>query len=386
MIEIDQTHRFPLGRWIVLFSLVWHSSLIGFSELPGDSEPELDPQLKTRLEVLGRIDPSVYRSSEKIRVLVDETLTALSGRPALVDLAFRFGVTNRTEAVLTVLGRHPDHPSGSRALAWLFKSGNGKAIAHWVAEEKNVSLLPVLARTPSSEARDIVIPFCFDPKLDSKLAQSVLTGICLQKAGAKKLLQELRRRPVAETGDVIGQAWEILQQTPWNGIRADLAALLPEAAPFRPEPLPERSVLLGRSGDAERGKAVFRLARNTCVNCHRIEGVGIGVGPDLSEIGKKLGKEALYEAILKPDAGISVGYEGWELMLESGDELSGIVLSEEDGQLTLRNLLGESLTVAEKEIFEKRRMATSLMPSGLGEAIGAEDLVDLVEYLSRLGR
>jgi hypothetical protein len=45
------------------------------------------------------------------------------------------------------------------------------------------------------------------------------------------------------------------------------------------------------------------------------------------EIGGKLAKEGQYLAILHPDAGISFGYEGWDIKLKDGTQLVGIVAS-----------------------------------------------------------
>ena len=49
----------------------------------------------------------------------------------------------------------------------------------------------------------------------------------------------------------------------------------------------------------------------TCIQCHQVNGLGKEVGPNLSEIGKKLTKQALFESILYPSAGISHNFETW---------------------------------------------------------------------------
>ena len=76
------------------------------------------------------------------------------------------------------------------------------------------------------------------------------------------------------------------------------------------EPLPPVAELVKRSGDAGRGKELF-FGIGTCVKCHKVKGEGKEVGPDLSEIGTKLSKEALYVSILDPSAGVSFNYETW---------------------------------------------------------------------------
>jgi len=50
-----------------------------------------------------------------------------------------------------------------------------------------------------------------------------------------------------------------------------------------------------------------------------------GTWPDLSEIGTKLGKDALLEAILEPSAGISFGFEAFDFALKDGDDAYGLI-------------------------------------------------------------
>ena len=74
------------------------------------------------------------------------------------------------------------------------------------------------------------------------------------------------------------------------------------------------------TGNALHGAAVFRQENVACIKCHQVNGEGTEVGPNLSEIGTKLGKDALYESILDPSAGISFGFEPWQLTLKNGEE------------------------------------------------------------------
>jgi putative heme-binding domain-containing protein len=74
---------------------------------------------------------------------------------------------------------------------------------------------------------------------------------------------------------------------------------------------------------------VFARPDVACITCHRINDKGADLGPALSEIGAKLGKDALYEAILDPSAGIAFGYESLANYFEIRcDEAFGIVVSD----------------------------------------------------------
>ena len=122
----------------------------------------------------------------------------------------------------------------------------------------------------------------------------------------------------------------------------------------------------------------------TCVTCHVVNNAGTPYGPELSEIGTKLSKEAIYTSILYPNAGISVGFEGSIVSTKDGDDLDGIVVSDAADEITLRRAGGVTTPVKKSEIKERRAMKLSIMPENLQQQMTTQDLVDLVEYLSTL--
>ena len=81
----------------------------------------------------------------------------------------------------------------------------------------------------------------------------------------------------------------------------------------------------------------FKTDGVQCRNCHKIAGQGKEVGPDLSEIGSKLTREALYVSILDPSAGISHNYEMYLIELASGNIVSGVIISRTDDAVVLKD-------------------------------------------------
>jgi putative heme-binding domain-containing protein len=136
--------------------------------------------------------------------------------------------------------------------------------------------------------------------------------------------------------------------------------------------------------DPANGAKVFRKPEVNCIGCHRINNEGADFGPALSEIGTKLAKEAIYEAILDPSSGIAFGFEGWSLELKNGDEATGIITSETTDEVVLKMQTGISTHYKKADITKRTKSNLSLMPSGLQQAMSQQDLVDLVEYLSTL--
>jgi putative heme-binding domain-containing protein len=137
-------------------------------------------------------------------------------------------------------------------------------------------------------------------------------------------------------------------------------------------------------GDAANGAAVFRRETTACIQCHQVRGEGREVGPALSEIGTKLPKEALVEAILDPSAGISFGFEGWQLQLKSGDDAYGIKVSDATDEVAIKDANGIVTRFKRGEIASMQQSKISIMPSGLQQTMTTQELVDLIEYLSSL--
>ena len=133
-------------------------------------------------------------------------------------------------------------------------------------------------------------------------------------------------------------------------------------------------------GDAAAGDAVFQ---RVCTACHQIDGKGVAFGPDLSQIGAKFAKQAIYAKILDPNSGVAFGYETTVLKLRNGEVVTGFVVSETPQQVTVKSVGGVSSSHMVSQIASREVLPVSLMPPGLADAMSETDLVNLGEYLSR---
>src|SRR5205823_13491201 len=148
--------------------------------------------------------------------------------------------------------------------------------------------------------------------------------------------------------------------------------------------LPPVTELVKLKGDPVRGAEVFNREAVGCFKCHQVNGHGTDFGTNLSEIGTKLAKEALCEAILDPSAGISFGYEAWQIELKNGDEAYGLIVSETADEIALKTQGGIVTRYKKSDIARREQQKLSIMPAGLQQALSTQDLVDLVEYLAAL--
>jgi len=121
-----------------------------------------------------------------------------------------------------------------------------------------------------------------------------------------------------------------------------------------------------------------------CISCHQIGTQGRMLGPPLTTIGQKLSKAQLYEAILKPNAGILMGYESWVVKTKKGEVVSGLKTSETPDAVTIKDTEGKYHDIPAKDVARQVKQKISIMPENLSQAMTKQELVDLVEYLSTL--
>ncbi|HEY2341769.1 MAG TPA: PVC-type heme-binding CxxCH protein, partial [Chthoniobacteraceae bacterium] len=138
-------------------------------------------------------------------------------------------------------------------------------------------------------------------------------------------------------------------------------------------------------GDAKGGRQIFQeKAEASCIRCHKINGTGGDVGPDLTHIASQHNREYLLTSVVLPNADIAPGFENVLLTLKNGSLVAGIVSSENGSEITLSPVDGSKKVTVKKSDIGERNRAPSPMPEGLGEVLGKRDLRNVVEYLSTL--
>jgi putative heme-binding domain-containing protein len=135
------------------------------------------------------------------------------------------------------------------------------------------------------------------------------------------------------------------------------------------------------------GKQMFQVA--SCVACHKMNGVGTEVGPDLTKVEPKLlePKEVLLD-LLEPSARINEKYYSYTFGLTSGKVVTGLILEETpDVVKVIENPLAKTQPVELKksDILERTKSNTSLMPKGLVDKLTHEEILDLIAYVSSKG-
>jgi putative heme-binding domain-containing protein len=133
-------------------------------------------------------------------------------------------------------------------------------------------------------------------------------------------------------------------------------------------------------GDAAAGRQVYE--KSGCANCHSIEKTGGSLGPDLTDIGRRRGLKFLAESLIKPDADIPINYRGVQVMLKSGQTVSGIRLNYDDLSIQLRDTRDNLRSFLRENIQDIRYDKPSLMPAYA--SMNQKSLDDVIAYLNSL--
>lgn len=130
-------------------------------------------------------------------------------------------------------------------------------------------------------------------------------------------------------------------------------------------------------GNKANGKVVYT---QNCAICHQVRGAsGIAFGPDLGTIHNWLAKDIMVN-VLEPDFSIAQGFDLWELQLNDGSTLQGMIRNETSAAITLHSAPGVEKTINRQDIKSVKALNMSLMP-GLEAQINPQQMADLIAFL-----
>ena len=159
------------------------------------------------------------------------------------------------------------------------------------------------------------------------------------------------------------------------------------ARQFAAEPKSDRGLViaaarpaLSLAGDRDKGRAVFE---KTCLACHKAEGRGETLGPDLATVVGRTPEDLLVH-ILDPNREVSPQYLDYSVATTDGRIFTGIIASETANAVTLRRAGGVTDVIPRNGIEAISSSGISLMPEGLEKGLTNQDFADLIAYLRGL--
>ena len=130
-------------------------------------------------------------------------------------------------------------------------------------------------------------------------------------------------------------------------------------------------------GDPILGRKLFSTH---CSACHRIDGVGTNVGPDISDTRTK-SADYLLVAILDPNAAIDSAFVQTQILTTDGTRCDGLLITEDSECFKIQQPGGETRVIPKSEIDRVKTPGVSLMPVGFEKTINVKDMGDLIAYL-----
>ena len=135
-------------------------------------------------------------------------------------------------------------------------------------------------------------------------------------------------------------------------------------------------------GDPNRGKALFE-GKGRCITCHRVNGSGSRLGPDLSDIGQTRKVPDLERSLVDPGAEILPANRSFRVVTRDGVTTTGRLLNHDTFAVLLIDSQERLRSFAKANLKEYGFVDTSSMPS-YRDTLSADERTDVIRYLAAL--
>jgi len=354
---------------------------LAFNELSGI---EGDRASLTRAEAFNRLGGIDISKNPRYLTAVNNILDKSAGTTQFVQLVDKFSMADRYPTLLTMAQAKPTSQEAVEAIKVLYSKQQHELLgkAMWSDDRDTVTnTLTALATAADNRSVGALTGLMNDEGRPVFVRRGAVDALSASLPGAKALLKVAQEKKYPDSlKETVAAS---LTSASWRVIREPAEKLFPAPPSKDMKPIPTLAELSVRKGNLANGRVIFNTTA-TCNKCHIVNGIGTDIGPDLSEIGKKLTRPALYESILFPSAGVSHNYESYLIQTDEGQSYTGLIISESDTEVKLKDEKGIIRTIKTASIEGKKKQDISLMPGNLQKLMTVDELVDVVEYLTTL--
>ena len=354
------------------------------------SHVKADDDLRARndaiiVRAIERMDNYDFRNDQHVVAALSRHLNRVAGTQEYLDLAKKFRPNGMESQLLELVVSGPNDNVKSDAAELLLQTKNGaemiSALLHSEDQANASKACQTLGLLGNEPARSLLNKLVQSPDTSFETRKQALVGLAKNGAGQNAILQLVTDNQFPSEMRLL--AGGLLARSNNENVRERASRLLPQPQQKNAAPLAPIDQLAGMKGDIAAGKKLFEGVA-TCSNCHIINRIGKEVGPDLSEIGSKLSREAMYTAILDPSAGISHNYENFSVLTLDGQVISGLKVSDSDKEVVIRTAEAIDRRIPQDEIELVKKSEKSIMPENLHHAFDQQGLINLVEYMASL--
>ncbi len=303
---------------------------------------------------------------------------------------------------LEEIAKNPDNETlRAPVLQALTALGNSEGIFRHLLHERKVYVIPYTAEILANYARvngqaaatDAAEFFAGkwqlkDDAEGTAAAGKVVDAFLAQKNGPAVLAAALKDKKVpaalATTG--VQRASAVGGDTKALVEALTIAGGLQPVMALTPEQLTQMMAEVKSAGDPARGELIYRRANLQCQVCHALGAVGGIVGPDMVSLGASAPVDYIIESLLEPSKKIKEGYATTMLTTKTGGIHSGFLVRTDDREVILRDAAGKTESIPANTVDKQESVPVSLMPPALTATLRRDEFVDLVRFLSELGK
>ena len=348
--------------------------------LLGEEPVELTAKDKLVVETVLRLQNFDLESSPPAKAAVLRYLRAEPGSDRYFELIERFKPAEIADSLVEFSLANASDTGGVRGAELLFAMNKGNSLTTITKSENEnqaQAAVQLIGHAAGKQTVSILLPLLRSSTATVAVRSAAVKALGKRLDGQQQIMKLVKAGELAD--ELKFAAANALLGSSNAEIATNAAKYLELPATADSQPLPALAELVKRKGDAQAGSKVFQTA-GTCNKCHKVHGKGKEVGPDLSEIGSKLSREAMYVSILDPSAAVSHNFETYSILTLDGLAVTGLLISETDKSVTLRNSEGIDKTIDREDIEIYKKQKTSLMPQDLQKLLTVDQLVNLVEY------
>lgn len=218
------------------------------------------------------------------------------------------------------------------------------------------------------------------PKLVPRMRSTVIAALVGKPEGALLLAGAVEAGTIRKI-EISPAELNVLKAHKDSAVRERISKWLGPAE-SRAELMEKYRGAVQAAGESSRGKKIYV---ERCASCHRYQGEGYAVGPDLESV-RANGKEKILASILNPNLEVAPAYVQYQIETKDGETWLGLMAGESGSQVVLRRGFGIEQAIERKQIARLESLNQSLMPEGLEAGLGPRDLADLLEFITGQNR
>jgi putative membrane-bound dehydrogenase-like protein len=323
----------------------------------------LDRQHLSLPAFAARLNERGPKFTERLQSVADAALTAASNPQAPLDTRL---------AAVQLLGRGltPHDASDIEAL--------GELLSPQTPAPLQEGIVTSLSKLRQPQVADML--FARWRGVSPALRSSILDLLLVRDQWTSALLDRVEKKDI-RSGEIDVPRSQRLMASKNRALAERAKKILHAVDADREQVIRKYHDAITLSADPKRGRERFE---KTCTVCHRLNGVGYSIGPELIALTDK-SPQALIVAILDPNRAVEQKYNVYSAVTNQGRQYTGILAAETGSSITLLQQEGKQTTLLRGDLETLASTGKSLMPEGLEKDIKPQDLADIMAYVGSTG-